>query len=201
MIKVFLAGEGPNELGGWSNERIYRDERPLLGVLESLARQVVPTGWDVHDAMVWKDIPKLAIGTRGQGLERKTVLAARLHAKESGCDVVLFSRDRDGPKKDTGSARYHPMLDPCARGSIAFEQRSRPHPARESDSASPGAYLRTKLSAAPAASRRPCRAAWPPGRAPRRAPRRRSAAGSPPARPDTAPATGTPRTQARGAAP
>lgn len=100
MIKVFLAGEGPNELGGWSNERIYRDERPLLGVLESLARHVVPTGWEVHDAMVWKDIPKLTIGTRGKGLERKTVLAARLHAMESGCDVVVFSRDRDGPKKD-----------------------------------------------------------------------------------------------------
>jgi hypothetical protein len=100
VIKVFLAGEGRNELGGWWKERIYREERPHLGVLESLARHVVPTGWEVHDAMVWKDIPKLAIGTRGMGLERKTVLAARLHATESGCDVVLFSRDRDGPKKD-----------------------------------------------------------------------------------------------------
>jgi hypothetical protein len=102
LIKVFLAGEGRNELGGWSRERTYRDERPLLGVLESLARHVVPTGWEVHDAMVWKNIPKLAIGTRGKGLERKTVLAARLHAMESGCDVVVFSRDRDGPKKDKG---------------------------------------------------------------------------------------------------
>lgn len=100
MIKVFLAGEGPNELGGWSKERIYRDERPWLGVLESLARHVVPTGWEVRDAMVWKDIPKLVVGTRGKGIERKTLLAARLHAMESGCDVVLFSRDRDGPKKD-----------------------------------------------------------------------------------------------------
>jgi hypothetical protein len=50
--------------------------------------------------MVWKGIPKLAIGTRGKGIERKILLAARLRAKESGCDVVLFSRDRDGPKPD-----------------------------------------------------------------------------------------------------
>lgn len=110
MIKVFLAGEGPNELGGWSKERIYRDGRPLLGVLESLARLLAPTGWEVHDAMVWKDIPKLVVGTKGKGLERKTLLAARLHAKESGCHVVLFSRDRDGPKKDEREREIEAVL-------------------------------------------------------------------------------------------
>lgn len=98
MIEVFLAGEGPNELGGWCKEREYRDEHPNSGVLEALARQVAPSGWQVRDAIQWKSIRKLAVGTKGKGAERKAVLAAQLHAKERGCAVLLFSRDRDGQK-------------------------------------------------------------------------------------------------------
>jgi hypothetical protein len=96
LINVFLAGEGPNELGGWSTERGYRDDRPAPGVLESLARQLVPAGWEVRDAIRWKDIRKLGLGTKGKGAERKAVLAAHLHASERGCAALLFSRDRDG---------------------------------------------------------------------------------------------------------
>jgi hypothetical protein len=98
MIDVFVAGEGPNELGGWCKEREYRDERLTSGVLEALARQVAPSGWQVRDAIQWKSIRKLAVGTKGKGAERKAVLAAQLHAKERGCAVLLFSRDRDGQK-------------------------------------------------------------------------------------------------------
>ena len=68
------------------------------GVLETLARHVAPSGWCVRDAMQWKNIPKLGIGTKGKGVERKAILAARLHATERGCAVLMFSRDRDGAK-------------------------------------------------------------------------------------------------------
>lgn len=98
MIEVFLAGEGRNELGGWCVETHYRDEHPAPGVLEALARQVAPSGWRVRDAMQWKNIPKLAVGSKGRGVERKAILAARLHASERGCAVLMFSRDRDGSK-------------------------------------------------------------------------------------------------------
>jgi hypothetical protein len=96
VIQVFLAGEGPNDLGGWHVEHVYRAEQPTPGVLETLARHKAPTGWEVRDAMKWKDIPKLRVGSRGKDIERKTVLAAHLHAKECGCTVLLFTRDRDG---------------------------------------------------------------------------------------------------------
>jgi hypothetical protein len=100
LIEVFLAGEGRNELGGWYDEPAYRDERPLPGVLESIARRLVPSGWEVHDAIQWKNIPKLAIGAKGKGVERKNVLVAHLYARERDCKVLLFSRDRDGRKND-----------------------------------------------------------------------------------------------------
>jgi hypothetical protein len=98
VIEVFLAGEGRNELGGWCDEPSYRENPPAPGVLETLARRVAPAGWCVRDAMQWKNIPKLGIGTKGKGVERKTILAARLHASERGCTVLMFSRDRDGSK-------------------------------------------------------------------------------------------------------
>jgi hypothetical protein len=98
VIEVFLAGEGRNELGGWCIERSFRDDDPDVGVLEALARQVVASGWRVRDAIRWKDIPKLRVGTKGKGAERQAVLAAHLHAKERGCTALLFSRDRDGSK-------------------------------------------------------------------------------------------------------
>jgi hypothetical protein len=98
LIQVFLAREGPNELGGWHVEHAYRAEQPTPGVLETLARQVAPVGWEVRDAMKWKDIPKLQVGSKGKGAERKVVLAAHLHAKERGCTVLLFTRDRDHVK-------------------------------------------------------------------------------------------------------
>jgi hypothetical protein len=98
MIEVFLAGEGRNELGGWCSERAYREDPPTPGVLETLARRAAPSGWRVRDAIQWKNIPKLQIGSKGKGVERKTILAARLRASERGCSVLMFSRDRDSAK-------------------------------------------------------------------------------------------------------
>ncbi len=46
-MKVFLGGEGPSELGGWSKEREYRDTHPEPGILESLMLKVQPNGWKI----------------------------------------------------------------------------------------------------------------------------------------------------------
>ena len=105
MRQVFLAGEGANELGDWHQEGPYRrrlggrtgKEPPRPGVLETLLRKVVADGWEVVDAMEWKQIKKLRPG-RGDRGDGHHVQALCLHARESGCDVVVFSRDRDGRK-------------------------------------------------------------------------------------------------------
>jgi hypothetical protein len=28
VVRVYLGGEGPNELGGWARERVYQDSNP-----------------------------------------------------------------------------------------------------------------------------------------------------------------------------
>lgn len=104
MIDVFLAGEGRNELGGFAVEPAHRfaprGARPAMpepGVLEALLRQVRADGWRVVDAIPWKKLPKLQVGLGGRG-EAENVRRAHHHAKRRGCAVLVFSRDRDGPK-------------------------------------------------------------------------------------------------------
>jgi hypothetical protein len=92
--RVMLAGEGPNELGGWATEVAYRDTS-YPGILEVLLLATEPHGWRVAEAKRWKDIKKYRAGEH-RSAEHRNVLAVCLDAKEKGCQVVAFSRDSDG---------------------------------------------------------------------------------------------------------
>jgi len=94
MIKVFLGGEGANELG-------TRGQRPPgddPGVIETLLRRVRPDGWRVEGAIEWKAIRKYQAGaaarypTHG---ETYNVLRLLLLAYEQACEMVVFVRDVD----------------------------------------------------------------------------------------------------------
>lgn len=93
-MKIFLAGEGPNELGGWARTPAYREPSPDRGVLEAILRRLQPTGWTVVGAQLWSRIRKYQAGGFATAEERN-VRGVVLTASESGCDVVAFSRDRD----------------------------------------------------------------------------------------------------------
>jgi hypothetical protein len=92
VIKVYLAGEGRFELGGWAAEREYQEDRP--GLIEALLRAIVPDGWTVCGGRPWKDIPKLR-ARPGETAEAQNVRGAALDARDAGCDVLVFVRDRD----------------------------------------------------------------------------------------------------------
>jgi hypothetical protein len=91
---VFLAGEGPNDLGGWARHPSYRDPH-APGVVESLLRKIDPDAWEIVDAMPWKRFRKLQVSRHGRAEERN-IRAMILHARERACDTVVFTRDRDG---------------------------------------------------------------------------------------------------------
>jgi hypothetical protein len=95
-VKVWLAGEGPSEIGN----RDTGGDR--VGVLEALLRRIEPAGWVVDRASLWKKIRKYEAGRalRGAGDDR-SVQRLVLFAYEAGCEVVAFSRDRDSdPERD-----------------------------------------------------------------------------------------------------
>lgn len=92
-VKVFLCGEGPNELGSRFGHLSYQnDDRP--GVIHTLLARVQPTGWEVGGAREWKSIRKFRVGKAAHE-DTRNVQAAALGAREAGCDVLAFARDRD----------------------------------------------------------------------------------------------------------
>jgi len=95
VLRVFIAGEGRNELGRRSGSPAYQGERSDPGVIEALLRKVRPTGWEVSAAVDWKELRKFKARTGGRG-DGANVAKAHLRAREHGCDVIAFVRDRDG---------------------------------------------------------------------------------------------------------
>lgn len=93
-MRIWLAGEGPTELGDWGNHPANRSTPAALGLLEALLRQVRAEGWEVHGGIRWKDIIKVGVGAHRRA-ETRNVLGAALDALENGCDALVFVRDRD----------------------------------------------------------------------------------------------------------
>ncbi len=112
-MKIIIAGEGPNELGSWAQHPSYR-ESPFPGVLEMLLERVRGDGWQVVDGILWKQIRKYRTGGHGSA-EIRNVLGLVLQAKERGCDVVAFLRDRDGTNANPNIERAEAVEDGIRR--------------------------------------------------------------------------------------
>lgn len=95
MLKVFLGGEGNNELG----TRCYAPMGDEPGVVETLLRRVCPHGWRVAAAIQWKAIRKYRTGAANQRADHadaRNVRGLVLHAYEEACEMLAFVRDVDG---------------------------------------------------------------------------------------------------------
>lgn len=113
VLRVFLAGEGPNELGGHADHPSYRDTTKV-GVLEALLRRVEPAGWEVAGAVRWKSIRKFRVGAAAHA-DTHNVMGAVNDAREAGCQVLAFTRDMDN---DT--SRPVAVAEGIARAAIAM---------------------------------------------------------------------------------
>src|SRR5882672_5650349 len=111
MLKVFLGGEGNNDIG----TRWYRPMGGLPGVIEVLLRKVRATGWHVAGARSWQSIRKYraggALGKANHG-DARNVLGLVLHAYEDACEMLAFVRDHDGD--DLREQEIHRILDGIA---------------------------------------------------------------------------------------
>lgn len=99
MRRVFLSGEGVTELGDWWKERPYRSADPKpgdRGVLEALLQRCVgSTAFTVVDGVRWTKSPLYRAGVH-RSPETRRILGLCTRADEARCDVLVFSRDRDG---------------------------------------------------------------------------------------------------------
>lgn len=105
MRKVMLAGEGKNELGKWAHDPAYRNDcENDSGVIEELLKKVEAEGWEIAEGVLWKTIRKYISGGHRKA-ERRNVVGLVKEAKDMGCDVVVFVRDRDGSRSNPNNER------------------------------------------------------------------------------------------------
>lgn len=103
MIRIYIGGEGRNELGSWAAEEAYQsDEYP--GAIQALLGRVRRDGWRIEGGMMWKNIRKLKVNTPGRA-EVRNILGLVLKAKENGCLAVAFIRDQDGSNEKMNKQR------------------------------------------------------------------------------------------------
>jgi hypothetical protein len=94
MIKVFLCGEGNNDLG----TRWHKPRGDDPGVLEALLRRVRADGWHIECALDWKSIRKYRAGAglfQPSHKDARNVHGLVLRAYEEACEMLVFVRDRD----------------------------------------------------------------------------------------------------------
>ncbi len=113
-VRVFLGGEGKDELGSWFGDRPYQNDSDP-GVIKALLLRTQLDGWKIIGARTWKTCRKYTALHRPpsglQGLirgdhEARAVLGLVLDARESGAHAVAFLRDEDGR-----SERIKPIED------------------------------------------------------------------------------------------
>lgn len=111
-VRVWLSGEGPNELGGWCMAAPYT--RPAeRGALVAMAEKRVGE-LEIVGATVWKDLRRYRAGRSDEDNVRKLALIA----EEAGCDAVLFLRDTDGDDEVSAAVTRGVLL---ARGDVERE--------------------------------------------------------------------------------
>ncbi|MBN1609799.1 MAG: hypothetical protein JW940_24415 [Polyangiaceae bacterium] len=95
-VRVFLGGEGRNELGSRSGDPIYQsNEQP--GVIQALLGRVQQQGWVPIGGCRWREIRKYQ--AKGPTpAEERNVLGLVEKAEREGAEVVAFVRDSDGDK-------------------------------------------------------------------------------------------------------
>jgi hypothetical protein len=98
VVKVFLCGEGSNELGSRCGSPNYQDDSKP-GVIETLLRRVQDQGWEVDGAIQWKGITKLRGPRRRIPREEQNVLGLVFTSKKKRARVLAFVRDADDDKQ------------------------------------------------------------------------------------------------------
>jgi hypothetical protein len=103
MIRVFLGGEGVDELGRFAHAPAYavdssgkREVEKGPGIIEALAERLKGQPLEFVGGLAWHRIRKRK-GMRGvTAAEARNVVGLALDAKDAGCDAVVFVRDQDG---------------------------------------------------------------------------------------------------------
>lgn len=111
-VKVFIAGEGPAELGRWGKTFVATDEE---GFIEACLRRVRESGWEIVGGLRWKEIRKVKPGEH-RSAEARNLRGVALAAQEAGAELLIVLRDTDGDAhrarvlRETAATIHKPAL-------------------------------------------------------------------------------------------
>ncbi len=108
--RVFLVGEGPNELGGWAKEPQYVDPDEV-GVLQALLEGVAPGAFEVVAARPWSAGGRSFRRGGATTAEARRVAAWFLDAQEKHCDLLVYVRAESHAQGRAKGAADHPTVD------------------------------------------------------------------------------------------
>jgi hypothetical protein len=102
MMRVFLGGEGVDELGRFAHARAYavdvsgkREVEKGPGIIEALAERLKGQPLEFVGGLAWHRIRKGKAMRGVTAAEARNVVGLALDAKDAGCDAVVFVRDQD----------------------------------------------------------------------------------------------------------
>jgi hypothetical protein len=95
--RVFLVGEGSNDVGSYSGSAAYHDPNQA-GVVGALLGKIREAGWEIAGGCAWKSLRSLRARGTSRG-DEGNVAAAALRATDYRADVLVFVRDTDGDKE------------------------------------------------------------------------------------------------------
>jgi hypothetical protein len=113
--RVFLAGEGTNDIGSFAMSPERHDLKEA-GVVGALLRKIRQSGWEIVGGIPWKHLHKVRAKGASRG-EESNVMAAALRATDPDvdADVLVFVRDTDGD-----SERQEAIEQGLARAEATF---------------------------------------------------------------------------------
>jgi hypothetical protein len=94
--RVFLAGEGTNDIGSYAMSPERHDVNEA-GVVGALLRKIRQSGWQIVGGFPWKQLHKMRARGASRGEEFNVRAAAFAAAnRDVYADILVFVRDTDG---------------------------------------------------------------------------------------------------------
>ena len=113
-LRIFLAGEGTNDIGSYAGDQGYWDPQQagfVGAVIRKVAAMLGTTNWEIVGGIPWKRLCRLDQPKAGARVSQRGDAAAvrqaafKATSKAYNADLLVFVRDTDGDKNRAAEIR------------------------------------------------------------------------------------------------
>jgi hypothetical protein len=107
-LRIFLAGEGTNDIGSYAGDQGYWDPQQagfVGAVIRKVAAILGTTNWEIVGGIPWKKLHRLRGKASRSEASAVGAAAFRARDKQHDADLLVFVRDTDGDKNRAAEIR------------------------------------------------------------------------------------------------